>query len=97
VNPEYKVNLFASEADGIAKVVQIRWDERGRLWALCIPDYPQTKPGATPGGRLVICEDTDHDGRADKFTVYADGLDMPSDLSSATVACIWLHVRNCGF
>lgn len=76
IHPDYQVNLFASEKDGIGKVVQIRWDERGRLWALCIPDYPQPKPGAKPGTRLMICEDTDHNGRADKFTVFADGLDM---------------------
>ncbi|MEK0446471.1 MAG: hypothetical protein RLZZ399_1792 [Verrucomicrobiota bacterium] len=77
VHPDYEVNLFASERDGIGKVVQIRWDARGRLWALCIPDYPQVKPGAKPGSKLVICEDTDRDGRADKTTVFADGLEMP--------------------
>jgi putative heme-binding domain-containing protein len=77
VHRDYQVNLFASEKDGIGKVVQIRWDEKGRLWALCIPDYPQIKPGAKPRNRLVICEDTDHDGRADKTTVFADELEMP--------------------
>ena len=77
VHPDYEVNLFASEKDGVGKVVQIRWDERGRLWALCIPDYPQVKPGAKPRNRLVISEDTDHDGRADKFQIFADELEMP--------------------
>lgn len=77
VHPDYAVNLFASERDGIGKVVQIRWDERGRLWALCIPDYPQVKPGARPKNRLVICEDTDRDGRADKFQIFADELEIP--------------------
>jgi len=77
VHPDYEVNLFASERDGIGKVVQIRWDERGRLWALCIPDYPQVKPGARPKNRLVICEDTDRDGRADKFQIFADELEIP--------------------
>ena len=77
VHPDYEVNLFASERDGIGKVVQIRWDERGRLWALCIPDYPQVKPGARPKNRLVICEDTERDGRADRFRIFADELEMP--------------------
>jgi putative heme-binding domain-containing protein len=77
VHKDYQVNLFASEKDGIGKVVQIRWDERGRLWALCIPDYPQVQPGAKPRNRLVILEDTDHDGRADKSVVFADELEMP--------------------
>jgi putative heme-binding domain-containing protein len=77
VHPDYQVNLFASEKDGIGKVVQIRWDEKGRLWALCIPDYPQVKPGARPRNRLVICEDTNGDGRSDRSTVFADELEMP--------------------
>ncbi len=77
VHPDYQVNLFASEKDGVGKVVQIRWDEKGRLWALCIPDYPQVKPGARPRNRLVICEDTDGDGRSDRSTVFADELEMP--------------------
>jgi putative heme-binding domain-containing protein len=77
VHPDYEVNLFASEQDGIGKVVQIRWDERGRLWALCIPDYPQAKPGARPRNKLVICEDTNGDGRADTFKTFADELEMP--------------------
>ena len=77
VHPDYEVNLFASERDGVGKVVQIRWDERGRLWALCIPDYPQVQPGARPKNTLVICEDTNRDGRADKFRVFADELEMP--------------------
>ena len=77
VHPDYEVNLFASERDGVDKVVQIRWDERGRLWALCIPDYPQVMPGARPKNRLVICEDTDRDGRADKFQIFADELEIP--------------------
>ncbi len=77
VHPDYTVNLFASERDGVGKVVQIRWDERGRLWALCIPDYPQAKPGARPRNQLVICEDTNHDGRGDQFRIFADELEMP--------------------
>jgi putative heme-binding domain-containing protein len=78
VHPDYRVNLFASERDGIVKPLQIRWDERGRLWVNCIPSYPQVKPGEKANDRIVICEDTDGDGRADKFTVFADGLFMPT-------------------
>lgn len=77
VHRDYEVNLFASEKNGIGKVVQIRWDEKGRLWALCIPDYPQVKPGAKPRNRLVILEDTNRDGHADKSVVFADELEMP--------------------
>ena len=47
----FEINLFASEADGLVKPIQFAWDERGRLWALCAPSYPQLIPG-TRGERL---------------------------------------------
>jgi putative heme-binding domain-containing protein len=73
----YEVNLFASEADGLVKPLQIRFDDRGRLWALCAPTYPQIVPGQKPGDYVLVCEDTDADGRADRFTKFAEGLFMP--------------------
>ena len=41
----FEVNLFASEADGIVKPIQMRWDERGSLWVACAASYPQIRPG----------------------------------------------------
>jgi putative heme-binding domain-containing protein len=73
----YTVNLFASERDGLIKPLQIRWDERGRLWAACTPSYPQIVPGAPATDFILVCEDTDGDGRADKFRRFAEGLTMP--------------------
>jgi putative heme-binding domain-containing protein len=77
VRDGYEVNLFASEADGLVKPLQIRFDGRGRLWALCSPTYPQIVPGEKPGDYVLVCEDTDADGRADRFTKFAEGLFMP--------------------
>ena len=76
----FDVNLFASEEDGIVKPIQMRWDERGRLWVACAVSYPQIKPGEKPNDYVLVCEDTDGDGRADKFTKFVDGLFMPSGL-----------------
>src|SRR5206468_5013254 len=76
----YEVNLFASEKDGIVKPLQMRWDPKGRLWVTCGQSYPQLKPGETADDTIVILEDTDHDGRADKSTVWARGLNMPMGL-----------------
>lgn len=76
----FDVNLFASEANGLVKPLQIRWDSRGRLWAACAPSYPQLVPGVPPQDYLMVCEDTDGDGRADKFTRFAEGLIMPMGL-----------------
>jgi glucose/arabinose dehydrogenase/mono/diheme cytochrome c family protein len=76
----YQVNLFASERDGVVKPIQFVWDERGRLWVACIPTYPQITPGAAPADYVLVCEDTNGDGRADRFTRFAEGLNMPQGL-----------------
>ncbi|HSH96132.1 MAG TPA: PVC-type heme-binding CxxCH protein [Roseimicrobium sp.] len=80
IRPEFQVNLFASETDGIVKPIQMRWDERGRLWVACTVSYPQIKPGEKANDYIMVCEDTDGDGRADKFTKFAEGLFMPTGL-----------------
>ncbi len=77
LRPGFEVNLFASEKLGVSNPLSIRWDPRGRLWVLCTWAYPQLKPGEQPDDKLLILEDTDGDGAADKSTVFADGLDMP--------------------
>ena len=75
--PGMSIGLFADEKLGMVKPVQMRWDERGRLWVLCIPSYPQLQPGQRANDYLLILEDTDGDGKADKVTRFAEGLVMP--------------------
>src|SRR4051794_11670063 len=36
----FEANLFASEADGVVKPIQIRFDARGRLWVIGSTVYP---------------------------------------------------------
>jgi putative membrane-bound dehydrogenase-like protein len=83
VAPDLRLELFAAEPD-ITKPIALAWDERGRCWVAETSDYPH---GVTPGGegndRIKICEDTDGDGRADKFTVFADRLNIPTSLTFA--------------
>ncbi len=76
----FEANLFASEKDGVVKPIQMRWDSRGRLWVLGSTTYPQLKPGEEPNDKIIILEDTKHTGRADKTTVFADGLLIPTGL-----------------
>jgi hypothetical protein len=59
----------------ILKPISMAFDERGRLWIAETVDYPNElqKPGEGRD-RIKICEDTDGDGKADKFTVFADKL-----------------------
>ena len=76
----YKIELFASEQDfpNLANPVQMSFDNKGRLWVACMPSYPHYKPGDTkPDDKLIIYEDTNNDGKADKETVFADGLHLP--------------------
>lgn len=79
VDPRFEVNLFAGEEEfpDIAAPIQMRWDSRGRLWVSCSTTYPHVYPGNEPDDRIVILEDTDHDGKADKSTVFADDLHIP--------------------
>ncbi|MEY4271412.1 MAG: hypothetical protein RL250_278, partial [Verrucomicrobiota bacterium] len=76
----YKVELFASEErfPELANPVRLTFDNRGRLWVATMPSYPQWRPGdAKPDDKILILEDTDGDGKADKQTVFARGLHLP--------------------
>jgi len=75
-----KVNLFASEKEfpELAKPVQMSFDARGRLWVACWPSYPHWKPKEEMNDKILILEDTDGDGKADKKTVFADKLHCPT-------------------
>ena len=76
----FKVELFASEQmfPELANPAQMSFDNRGRLWVACMPTYPHYKPGdARPDDKLVILEDTDNDGKADKLTEFAGDLHVP--------------------
>jgi uncharacterized protein len=80
VPPGFELQLFASEPD-IVKPIALAWDERGRLWIAETIDYPnQIHPGRPGSDRIKILEDTNGDGRADKFTVFADSLNIPTGL-----------------
>jgi putative membrane-bound dehydrogenase-like protein len=83
VPPGFELQLFAAEPD-ITKPIAMAWDERGRLWIAETVDYPNTiEPGAKGRDRIKILEDTNHDGKADKFTVFAEGLNIPTGLTFA--------------
>ena len=81
VPADFELKLFASEPD-IVKPMYVAWDDRGRAWVVESRDYPHgLVPEDQPGKDSVkICEDTDGDGRADKFTVFADGLNLATSM-----------------
>ncbi len=76
-----EVKLFADESmfPELSKPVQLTFDNKGRLWVACMPTYPQWKPGdGKPDDRILILEDTDNDGKADKCTTFYDKLHCPT-------------------
>ncbi len=76
----FEARLFASEPD-IGKPITMAWDERGRLWVAETADYPNELQEPGQGhDRIRILEDTDGDGRADKFTLFADKLSIPTSV-----------------
>lgn len=73
-----KVELFASDPD-IYRPICMNWDHKGRLWIAETIDYPNEMKRKGEGrDRIVICEDTDGDNKADKFTVFAEKLSIPT-------------------
>jgi glucose/arabinose dehydrogenase/mono/diheme cytochrome c family protein len=76
----YKIELFASEKEfnDLANPVQMSFDNKGRLWVATMPSYPHYKPGdAKPNDKILILEDTNNDGKADKQTIFVEGLHLP--------------------
>ncbi len=78
----YEVNLFASEVEfpDLKKPVQMTFDARGRLWVTTMASYPMYLPGRPVNDKVLILEDTDGDGVADKQTVFADKLHVPTGI-----------------
>ncbi|MCB1277279.1 MAG: hypothetical protein KDL09_11915, partial [Prosthecobacter sp.] len=84
----FTVQLFASEPM-INKPINMAFDARGRLWVSSTVEYPysadKSRWSDEKGTRvkdsrdaIKILEDTDGDGKADKVTDFADGLNIPT-------------------
>ncbi len=75
----FSVEIVAAEPL-IVNPVAMTIDERGRFWITESLEYPRREPG--PGkDRVKVLEDTDGDGRLDKATIFADGLNIPSGIA----------------
>ena len=75
----YDITCFASEKDfPLNDPLAMAFDARGRMWVTTMPSYPHYLPGVPPNDKILILEDTDGDGKADKCTTFADGLYLPT-------------------
>jgi len=89
--PDFEVSLFAAEPE-IIKPLWLAFDERGRLWIAESVDYPnELQPEGQGRDRLKIVEDTNGDGKADKFTIFADKLSVPTSFVFAEGGVIVTH------
>ncbi len=78
----FEINLWASEIEfPILSPCAMTFDSEGRLWVTCIPSQPHAKPDVKPTDSIVVLEDTDKDGVADKSSVFHDDLYLPMGLA----------------
>nr|WP_146899374.1 PVC-type heme-binding CxxCH protein [Adhaeribacter aerolatus] len=75
----FEVTLFAAEPL-VAKPIQMNWDADGRLWVVSSTAYPHLKTGEEANDKIFVLEDTNKDGKADKSTVFAEGLLTPTGI-----------------
>ncbi len=90
----FRLEVFASEPD-IVNPVCMAWDERGRLWVAETIDYPNEITSSRKGrDNIKILEDTDGDGKCDKVTVFATGLNIPTSITLANGGVIVAHAPD---
>lgn len=95
--PDFEISMFASEPE-IYKPLWLAFDERGRAWISETIDYPNELQSLGKGrDRLKILEDTDGDGKADKFTVFADDLSIPTGFIFSEGGVIVMHSGRAEF
>jgi putative membrane-bound dehydrogenase-like protein len=88
----FELSLFAAEPD-IVNPIFVNWDHKGRAYVIQTTDYPNELRANNLGhDKIIICDDTNKDGRADKFTTFADKLSIPSSLTFANGGVI---ATNC--
>jgi putative heme-binding domain-containing protein len=75
----FEVSLFAAEPM-LINPVQMNWDADGRLWVISSTAYPHVKTGEEANDKIYVLEDTNGDGKADKSTIFAEGLMTPTGI-----------------
>lgn len=94
--PGYAVNLYASEEQfpELGNAVSMAFDSRGRMYVPTMPSYPQWRPGDEMNDKVLILDDSDHDGKADYCNTFAGGLQCPIGLELANGGVIVNNQRE---
>lgn len=82
----FEIQLYAADPL-MAKPIQMNFDSRGRLWVASSEVYPQIKPGQVANDKVLVLEDTNHDGQADSTSVFAEGLLIPTGVLPGDGGC----------
>ncbi|MFZ4765387.1 MAG: PVC-type heme-binding CxxCH protein [Roseimicrobium sp.] len=100
----FSVQFFADETLLGGKPINMAFDARGRLWVSSTREYPfavkkdrwsaDTTRAKDSQDTIRILEDTDGDGRADKVTVFADELNIPTGVLPYKNGCIAWSIPN---
>jgi putative heme-binding domain-containing protein len=79
--PGFEAQLVASEPD-IGKPMNMAFDARGRLWITQSREYPFPVLPVEKKGRdkILVLENFDKNGRAQKITTFVEGLNIPIGL-----------------
>ena len=93
VPPGFEVQLVAAEPD-IDKPMNLAFDARGRLWVTHSREYPIAAASRAGRDRVSILEDTTGDGRADRFTTFADSLNIPIGVEPMRDGAIVFSIPN---
>ena len=74
----FEMELVAASPD-IGQPMNLAFDERGRLWVSSTLEYPYPAPPDRKGRDTIkVFKDTTGDGRYDKISIFADGLNIPT-------------------
>jgi putative membrane-bound dehydrogenase-like protein len=89
-----RVDLFAAAPD-IVHPIGIAFDNRGRL--LVIESHTHFRPKNYQGpkhDRVRLLEDTNGDGKADRFTTFFEGTTFTMDIATHPDGAVYLATRN---
>jgi len=90
----FEINLVAAEPD-IQKPLNMQFDEQGRIWLTCTVEYPYAAPNDRPAKDSIrVLDDTDGDGRFEKVTIFADGLNIPMGIYPWKGGCVAFSIPD---